>query len=349
MESVNESSNNEPLTVVPKVAIIGAGPSGIVSARHLKEVADITIYESKSELGGLWLYNDFSERNNPDIQSDQFYKLYGCMHESIYYDLISNLPKQYMTFKDFPHDESAPYLLPRDDFQKYLLNYADHFDIRKYIKFNTTVTDLKVDEESDNRYKLSYISSTSQDEEPVHQNENFDYVIVGNGHFSRAYEPDFEGKDTFTGTQFHSHNFRRFYDNDFKDKNVLIVGVKSSGTDLISHIFFDKETKDTINPNKVFVTANNVSSLQNSQLYAEIVSEGKLEVKSGGITKIDQDSVYFGDGSDEKIDTIIYATGYYYSLPFIDPKNGIIEWDACSSSESESQCREGFYFGPLYK
>ena len=105
----------------------------------------------------------------------------------------------------------------------------------------------------------------------------------------------------------------------------------------------------TINPNKVFVTANNVSSLENSQLYAEIVSEGKLEVKSGGITKIDQDSVYFGDGSDEKIDTIIYATGYYYSLPFIDPKNGIIEWDACNSSESESQCREGFYFGPLYK
>ena len=346
MESENESCNNGAHKKLPKVAIIGAGPWGIVSARHIKEIADVTIYESKSNLGGLWLYNEISERNHPNIESDQFYKLYGCLHDSMYYDLIAHLPKQYMMLKDFPHDESAPYLLPHSDFQKYLENYSDHFDIRKHIKFNTTVTSLKVDPESENRYKISYISLSSVDEEPTSQSENFDYVIVANGHFSKPYEPDFEGKDTFTGTQFHIHNFRTFDDENFKDKNVLIVGAKSSATDLISCIFFD-DTKDRINPNKVFVTSLDVSTLEKSQLYAEPISEGTLEVKSGNITKIDQGKVYFGDGSDEEIDTIIYTTGYYYSVPFIDPNDGIIEWDSCSDAKIKDS--EGFYFGPLYK
>ena len=104
----------------------------------------------------------------------------------------------------------------------------------------------------------------------------------------------------------------------------------------------------------MFITSNDVSTIEKSQMYSEIISEGSLEVKSGNITKIDRGTVYFGDGTDEAIDTIIYATGYYYSLPFIDPEDGIIEWDSyCDSkikdSELEQKQRKGFYLGPLYK
>ena len=355
MESENESYSQEPSKKFPKVAIIGAGPSGLMSARHIKEVAEITVFESKSDLGGLWLYSDISERNHPNIESDEYYKLYGYLHDSIYYDLICNLPQQFMMFKDFPHDEkNTQYLLSRGAFQKYLNDYSDHFDIRNWIKFNTTVTNLKVNEESENRYKLSYVSYNNPDEDPIHHNESYDYVIIANGHFSTPNEPVFEGKETFTGSQFHIHNFRKFDDKDFKGKNVLLVGARYSATDLINHMFF-YGTKDRINPNQVFITSRDASTLSKSEMYSELISEGSLKVKSGNIVKIDQDTVHFGDGSEEKIDTILYATGYYYSMPFIDPKDGIIEWDNLSESklieesEIESDCRKGLYFGPLYK
>ena len=39
------------------VAIIGAGPSGLSAARHLKDVPGIkklTVFEAKNDIGGLW-------------------------------------------------------------------------------------------------------------------------------------------------------------------------------------------------------------------------------------------------------------------------------------------------------
>lgn len=37
---------------LPKVVIIGAGPSGILCCRHLKGKADIICFEGNSGLGG---------------------------------------------------------------------------------------------------------------------------------------------------------------------------------------------------------------------------------------------------------------------------------------------------------
>ncbi len=39
----------------PKIAIIGAGPAGLVSAKYaLENGFETTIFEKESELGGLW-------------------------------------------------------------------------------------------------------------------------------------------------------------------------------------------------------------------------------------------------------------------------------------------------------
>ena len=41
-------------TKKPKVCVIGAGISGLLALRHIKDFANIICYEMKSNVGGLW-------------------------------------------------------------------------------------------------------------------------------------------------------------------------------------------------------------------------------------------------------------------------------------------------------
>ena len=82
-----------------------------MSARHLKDIADIHVYENKSDVGGLWNYSDYNEFNHPDLKSNTFFNLYGWLQGSIYRELITNNPKQWMSFKDFPVGLDYPHIM----------------------------------------------------------------------------------------------------------------------------------------------------------------------------------------------------------------------------------------------
>ena len=86
-----------------RICVIGAGPSGLLSVRHLKEVGDVTCYDGKADIGGVWLYNEKSELYDTDYKDDEFYKLYGDLPDSQYKGLVTNLPKYMMQYKDFPY------------------------------------------------------------------------------------------------------------------------------------------------------------------------------------------------------------------------------------------------------
>lgn len=46
------------------IAVIGAGPSGLLSAKHaLADEHEVTVYEQQEELGGVWVYTDQIGKN----------------------------------------------------------------------------------------------------------------------------------------------------------------------------------------------------------------------------------------------------------------------------------------------
>ena len=51
----------------------------------------------------------------------------------------TNLPKEIMNFPDFPHPSHLPSYVGHQDILKYLQQYADYFDLTKYIRFKTLV------------------------------------------------------------------------------------------------------------------------------------------------------------------------------------------------------------------
>ncbi|XP_049788398.1 uncharacterized protein LOC126191537 [Schistocerca cancellata] len=270
-----------------RIAIVGAGAAGLASARHVQasENHSCVVFERSTHIGGTWVYTE-----EVGIASDGL-----PVHTSMYQNLRTNLPKEVMGFPDFPIPHREESYLPAKDILQFLNDYADHFGLRKHIKFQHVVTLVNP---RDAVWDVT-VKNLASGEETVHE---FDAVMVCNGHYFLPFVPSLPGSEKFRGRQMHSHDYR--VPSLFKGRRVVVVGAGPSGMDLtldissqaelviLSHHF--KEKIDTKFPDNVFQKP-------------EIVSLG-------------EESVTFADGSTYKVDDVFYCTGYQYSFPFLSEK-----------------------------
>ncbi|XP_031348342.1 flavin-containing monooxygenase FMO GS-OX-like 3 [Photinus pyralis] len=266
-----------------KIAIIGAGPSGLVSTKYsLDEGHEIDVYEQSGYIGGTWMYTD-------RIGVDE----YGFpVHSSMYKGLMTNVPKEIMTFLDFPYPkQQTKSYISQQEVIKYFNQYADTFHLKEHIKFYKRVT--KIAAEGANGWCI-----TAQDAKTkLTETQAYDAVFICTGHYSVPYVPKLPGHDQFTGEQVHSHNFRTC--ESFKGKNVLVIGGSSSGVDIAGLI------------SKV---ANKVVLCYRSRLKSSDLDNVEKKQELSNITP---SGVVFRDGTEDTFDTILYCTGYKYSFPFL--------------------------------
>lgn len=87
-----------------RIAIIGAGPSGLISARLcLERGHHVTVFEQEAAVGGVWLYSEEIDR-----------------HSAMYEELLTNVPKQIMAFPGIPYEKHLPSFLRREHVLEYL-------------------------------------------------------------------------------------------------------------------------------------------------------------------------------------------------------------------------------------
>src|SRR5262245_30356646 len=93
---------------IHRVAVVGAGPSGLVAAKSLKEDGlEPIVFEQANGMGGQW--------HAPSAYS------------GIWPGMRANTSKTMDTFSDFPPVESLP-MFPRfEDLRDYLRSYAKTF------------------------------------------------------------------------------------------------------------------------------------------------------------------------------------------------------------------------------
>lgn len=60
--------------------------------------------------------------------------------------------------------------------------------------------------------------------------DQYDAIMVCNGHYNEPYVPEFMGQEKFKGTIRHSHDYRS--SEAFVDKRVLVIGAGPSGLDV---------------------------------------------------------------------------------------------------------------------
>jgi len=319
----------------PRIAIIGAGCSGITAIKNCLQagIEDVVCFEQNSEVGGNWIYTA-NESHSSVCETTH---------------IISS--KHLSEYLDFPMPEHYPDYPSHEQVLAYFRSYARHFGLYPYIRFNTRVkTVTKVEGE---RWQVELSDGETQ---------VFDYLFIANGHHNAPRHPDLPGE--FAGEYLHSHNYKTA--DPFRDQRVLVIGSGNSGCDcaveisrVAEHVaismrrphyiipkFFLGRPTDTFNKRLIrlprplaeflrkltlrvqvgdyrdygmdrpdFPVTKDHPTLNSELLYK--IRHGKVHPRKG-ITRIEGKAVTFADGTTETYDTIIAATGYKIALPFFE-------------------------------
>ncbi|KAM8930420.1 flavin-containing monooxygenase 5-like [Pelodytes ibericus] len=336
-----------------KVAVIGAGASGLVAIKCcLDEGLEPTCFEKSDDIGGLWRF-----KNDPEDG-----------RASIYKSVIINTSKEMMCYSDFPIPDDYPNYMHNSKIFSYFKLYAEHFQLTQYIQFKTMVCSIK---------KRPDFASTGQwdvitESEGKQKADIFDAILVCSGHHTNAHLPlnSFPGIEKFKGQYMHSRDYK--FPEAFKGKRVIVIGIGNSGGDIAVEISrtadqvflstrrgswilnrvsdygypidmlnfsrFLNTLKHAIpvsllnwigesKINKVFDHANyglkpkhrlfSQHPMVNDDLPNRIIA-GAVVVKSN-VAKFTETDAIFEDGTVEKnIDAIIFATGYSFDFPFCE-------------------------------
>ena len=145
----------------------------------------------------------------------------------MYDSLRTNLPCQVMQFDDlaFTPRASSTSFVTSSEVDVYLQEYARLHGIGNVTKFRCSVDKVSRVGEA---WNVTYTDEAAS----KRVTSSFDAVIVANGHYNEPLIPQHlaeQGKE-WCGDIFHSKSYRN--PDDFRAKRVLIVGAKSSGTDI---------------------------------------------------------------------------------------------------------------------
>ena len=101
-----------------RICVIGAGAAGLAAARDLADRgADFVVFEKSDRVGGHWNHD------------------YEALH------LIT--ARDVSHYRDFPMPDHYPLFPSRAQVERYLASFADAFDLRRHIRFTTAVESIE--------------------------------------------------------------------------------------------------------------------------------------------------------------------------------------------------------------
>ena len=282
-----------------RVAIIGAGASGLISAKVLLDKGfDVRVFEKTNNVAGVWNYSE--------------------QEGALYKSLRTNLPKEIMTFENaqvsYKADKS---FINYDEVRACLEDNAKVWQIDKLVQLNSEVIKLEpIDNLSDQpAWQLTYI----KDHESF--KEEFNFVVVCNGHYNTPKIPlDVEGIDSLKDHITHSKSYRSPNNH---GKRVLCIGYSSSGMDISQELLnSDREVYVSL---RELDNQKELHNLQNSKKGIKFIScIQKYKKTEHGYLAVtaNQNSI--------EIDEVIFCTGYKYDFPFlsqdiVSTKGNIVE------------------------
>ncbi|MGA9521154.1 MAG: NAD(P)/FAD-dependent oxidoreductase [Myxococcaceae bacterium] len=278
-----------------RVAIIGAGPSGLAqlrafesAARKGAEIPELVCFEKQEDWGGLWNYTWRTGLGR-----------YGePVHGSMYRHLWSNGPKEALEFADYSFDEHfgrpIPSYPPREVLYEYIRGRVEKSDVRKYIQFSTVVRWVSWSEET--RKFTVVVDDLARHEV---REEEFDRVVNATGHFSTPNVPFFEGIDGFPGRVMHAHDFRGA--EEFVGKDLLLIGSSYSAEDIGVQCYK--------------LGARSVTISYRSSRMGFKWPRGMKEVPL--VERFEGNHAHFKDGTSGRFDAVILCTGYLHKYRFL--------------------------------
>lgn len=312
------------MSYADKILVIGAGPCGLGVAKALKEAGiPYGQVEADTEVGGNWHHG-----------------VYETVH------IISS--RKTTEYADFPMPSDYPDFPSQRQMADYYKLYANAFNLRENIEFNTKV--VMCLPRTDDLWEVKLASG----EKRIYKG-----IVVCNGHHWDRRFPEYEGK--FTGEWFHSKDYKN--PEQLRNKRVLVIGGGNSACDIVSEAArVSREAHLSLRRGYWFLpkTLFGQPSVESWAMYLPVFMQrailrlllrivvGRYEdyglphpdhkifehhptvsseilhyLKHGRITphkdvkRFDGQAVEFIDGEQIEVDTIICATGFFVSFPFL--------------------------------
>ncbi|KXS95126.1 hypothetical protein AC578_2889 [Pseudocercospora eumusae] len=190
-----------------RVAIIGAGYSGMVMAQKLQhkyademsKLLDFVIYEARDSVGGTWRANTY-----PGVRCD--------------------VPSMIYCFPFETNSEWNNFFSTGGEIQEYFVRAVKKWELERFVKFEHRVVDARWEEgEAKWRLKIQHGQDTFEDE--------VDILISARGFLSTWRWPQIPGIHDFQGKKVHSADWDHSYD--YSNKRIAVVGNGSSGIQIL--------------------------------------------------------------------------------------------------------------------
>ncbi len=185
------------------VLVVGAGMSGILAAIRLTQAGvPFEVVDKNADVGGTWLENTY-----PGCRVDSSNHMYSYSFE----------PNHFWP----QHFSTQPVLLD------YFRGVAARHDVKKHVRFETTVEELVWDEpRAIWKVRLKTPSGIERVEAQA--------VITAVGQLNRPRYPEIKGRERFAGAAFHSAEWR--HDVDLTGKRVAVIGTGASAFQFVPEI-----------------------------------------------------------------------------------------------------------------
>ncbi|KAL0913059.1 hypothetical protein M5K25_016490 [Dendrobium thyrsiflorum] len=294
-----------------RIAVIGAGAAGLVTARELRrEGHGVVVFERGDSVGGTWVYTPAVESDLLSLDSNR-----KVVHSSLYDSLRTNLPRECMGFSDYPFvavtgnsDNDHRRFPGHPEVLRYLEDFSRDADVNGMVRFRTEV--VSVEMEGEGRWAVK--SRKIDDGLTGDESEVYDGIVVCNGHHTEPRVAEIPGIEIWPGKQIHSHNYR--IPQPFLGQVVVVIGGSASAVDISRDIAgFAKEVHVA---SRSYCVENPMKQPGYDNLWLHSMIES---TNSDG-------TVVFQDGSSAHVDVIMHCTGYKYHFPFLKT-DGIIDVD----------------------
>jgi cation diffusion facilitator CzcD-associated flavoprotein CzcO len=180
----------------PRVAIVGAGMSGLCMAAHLRRAGmdDFVVFEAAESLGGTWRDNTY-----PGLSCD--------------------VPSRFYQFRFAPNPDWTRSFSPGAEIRRYFDDVADRFAVRPHVRLGTRVEAARW---TGGRWRLTLGDGAE---------EEADFVVCACGVLRVPNIPAIEGLGAFRGAVFHSARWD--HDVALAGRRVAVVGTGSTGAQIV--------------------------------------------------------------------------------------------------------------------
>lgn len=231
LENQKENGNINDDMPAPKqkvVAIIGAGPAGLVVAKELLAEGHVPIVlEQAGVIGGVWQKKETAENSS------------NAGHVLPHTRTSSSALNT--AFSDFPiqaeYPGPDPFFATQQDYMEYVHRYAKYFDVIRHVRLRTKVVSVSKIEEGNDQDRWRVETESATDKKSRITTMDVDAVVVCSGQTSTPKRMEIKGQDKFKGKILHSSDLRDLHDfGQFKGKRVLVIGAGETASDALGDV-----------------------------------------------------------------------------------------------------------------